>query len=102
MANKVTLSTIAQHLNISTATVSLALRDNPANCGFTTRQRVKTVAREMGYIYNRRAAALRTSKSGIIGVVIHEIMNPFFAEILLAIEDELAPQHPNIFALQPP
>ena len=88
MANKVTLSTIAQHLNISTATVSLALRDNPVIADLT-RQRVKTVAREMGYIYNRRAAALRTSKSGIIGVVIHEIMNPFFAEILLAIEDEL-------------
>ena len=88
MPNKVTLSTIATHLNISIATVSLALRDSPLTASFT-KQRVKTAAREMGYIYNRRAAALRTSKSGIIGVVIHEIMNPFFAEILIAIEDEL-------------
>ena len=88
MAHKITLSTIAENLNISTATVSLALRDSPLIAD-TTKQRIKTVAREMGYIYNRRAAALRTSRSGIIGVVIHEIMNPFFAEILLAIEDEL-------------
>lgn len=43
----------------------------------------------MGYIYNRRAASLRTSRSGIIGVVVHDIMNPFFAEILKAIEEEL-------------
>ena len=88
MANKITLSTIAEHLGVSTATVSLALRDSPLIAELT-KLRVKTVAREMGYIYNRRAAALRTSKSGIIGVVIHEIMNPFFAEILIAIEDEL-------------
>jgi len=88
MSRKITLSTIAQHLEISTATVSLALRDSPLIAELT-RQRVKAVAQEMGYIYNRRAAALRTSKSGIIGVVIHEIMNPFFAEILIAIEDEL-------------
>ncbi len=88
MSRKITLSTIARHLEVSTATVSLALRDSPLIAELT-RQRVKTVAREMGYIYNRRAAALRTSKSGIIGVVIHEIMNPFFAEILIAIEDEL-------------
>ena len=88
MANKVTLSTIASHLEVSTATVSLALRDSPLIAD-NTKQRIKRVAREMGYIYNRRAAALRTSKSGIIGVVLHEIMNPFFAEILIAIEDEL-------------
>lgn len=88
MSNKITLSTIADHLNISTATVSLALRDSPL-IATLTKQRVKTVASDMGYIYNRRAAALRTSRSGIIGVLVHEIMNPFFAEILIAIEDEL-------------
>jgi len=88
MSRKVTLSTIAGHLDVSTATVSLALRDSPLIADIT-KQRVKTVALEMGYIYNRRAAALRTSKSGIIGVLVHEVMNPFFAEILIAIEDEL-------------
>ncbi len=88
MPKKITLSTIAAQLNISTATVSLALRNSPL-IAEATKQRVQNVAREMGYIYDRRAAALRTSKSGIIGVVVHQIMNPFFAEILIAIEDEL-------------
>ena len=46
-------------------------------------------ARAIGYIYNRRAASLRTSRSGIVGVVVHDIMNPFFAEILRSIESEL-------------
>jgi DNA-binding LacI/PurR family transcriptional regulator len=75
-------------LGVSTATVSLALRDSPLVAD-ATRQRIKEHARAIGYIYNRRAASLRTSRSGIIGVVVHDIMNPFFAEILRAIESEL-------------
>ncbi len=73
---------------MSTATVSLALRDSPLVAD-ATRERIKDHARAIGYIYNRRAASLRTSRSGIVGVVVHDIMNPFFAEILRSIETEL-------------
>lgn len=68
--------------------MSLALRDSPLVAD-ATRERIKEHAREIGYIYNRRAASLRTSRSGIVGVVVHDIMNPFFAEILRSIETEL-------------
>ena len=88
MAQKVKLSTIAETLGVSTATVSLALRDSPLVAA-STRDRIKEQARTLGYIYNRRAASLRTSRSGIIGVVVHDIMNPFYGEILKAIESEL-------------
>ncbi|WP_338531828.1 LacI family DNA-binding transcriptional regulator [Nitratireductor thuwali] len=88
MAQKIKLSTIADALGVSTATVSLALRDSPLVAD-ATRLRIKEHAREIGYIYNRRAASLRTSRSGIVGVVVHDIMNPFFAEILRSIETEL-------------
>ncbi len=88
MAQKIKLSTIAETLGVSTATVSLALRDSPL-VAVKTRDRIKDQARALGYIYNRRAASLRTSRSGIIGVVVHDIMNPFYAEILKAIESEL-------------
>jgi DNA-binding LacI/PurR family transcriptional regulator len=64
------------------------LRDSPLVAG-PTRDRIKEHARAIGYIYNRRAASLRTSRSGIVGVVVHDIMNPFFAEILRSIESEL-------------
>lgn len=79
---------MADALGVSTATVSLALRDSPLVAD-QTRERIKAHAREIGYIYNRRAASLRTSRSGILGVVVHDIMNPFFAEILRSIEREL-------------
>lgn len=79
---------MAEALGVSTATVSLALRDSPLVAD-ATRERIKEHAREIGYIYNRRAASLRTSRSGILGVVVRDIINPFYAEILGAIEDEL-------------
>ena len=82
------MSTIADALGVSTATVSLALRDSPLVAD-QTRDKIKAHARAIGYIYNRRAASLRTSRSGIVGVVVHDIMNPFYAEILRSIESEL-------------
>jgi DNA-binding LacI/PurR family transcriptional regulator len=88
LAEKITLSTIAEGLGISTATVSLALRDSPL-VAETTREKIKARAAEVGYIYNRRAAALRTSRSDIVGVIVRDIINPFFAEILRSIEEEL-------------
>src|SRR5690606_2889354 len=39
--------------------------------------------------YTTLFRSLRTSRSGIIGVVVHDIMNPFYAEILRSIEGEL-------------
>lgn len=68
--------------------MSLALRDSPLVAD-ATRDRIKDHARAIGYIYNRRAASLRTSRSGIVGVTVHDIMNPFYAEILRSIESEL-------------
>lgn len=88
MAQKIKLSTIGEALGVSTATVSLALRDSPLVAD-DTKVKVKAYAQDIGYIYNRRAASLRTQKSGIIGVVVRDIINPFYSEILGAIETEL-------------
>jgi DNA-binding LacI/PurR family transcriptional regulator len=85
---RVTLSQIAAHLQVSTATVSLALRGSPA-VAEETRKRVQAIANELGYIYNRQAASLRTARTFIVGVVVHDVMNPYFAEIFQAIEAEL-------------
>ncbi len=86
--SKITLSTIASNLNVSTATVSLALRDSPL-VAEATRNRIREHAAEIGYVYDRRAASLRTQRSDIVGVLVRDIINPFFAEILRSIEAEL-------------
>jgi LacI family transcriptional regulator len=82
---RVTLQVIAEHLAVSTATVSLALRDSTLVAD-ATRLRVQKMAREMGYSYNRSAASLRTARTNILGVGFHDITNPYFAELLTAIE----------------
>ena len=83
---RVTLQIIADHLSVSTATVSLALRGSPL-VAEATRTRVQQIAREMGYSYNRSAASLRTDRTNILGVGFHDITNPYFAELLAAIEE---------------
>lgn len=83
--SRVTLQMIARQLAVSTATVSLALRDSPLVAD-STRRKVKKTARDLGYTYNRSAAALRMARTNIIAVALHNILNPYFAEILAAIE----------------
>jgi len=93
---RLTLGHIADQLGISTATVSLALRDSPL-VAEETRVRVKRTAEEIGYIYNRSAASLRTARSQIVGVAVHDIQNPYFAEIFSSLEDVLEEQGQMIF-----
>ena len=93
---RLTLGHIADQLGISTATVSLALRDSPL-VAEETRATVKRTAEEIGYIYNRSAASLRTARSQIVGVAVHDILNPYFAEVFSALEDVLEEQGQMIF-----
>ncbi|WP_417672207.1 LacI family DNA-binding transcriptional regulator [Roseibium sp.] len=93
---RLTLGHIAEKLGISTATVSLALRDSPL-VAEDTRQKVKQTAEEIGYIYNRSAASLRTARSQIVGVAVHDILNPYFAEVFSALENVLEEQGQMIF-----
>lgn len=86
---RVTLQQIATALGVSTATVSLALRSSPL-VAEATRDKVQALARSLGYIYNRSAASLRTAKTNMIAVGFNDIVNPYFGEILAAIEETLA------------
>jgi LacI family transcriptional regulator len=83
---RVTLHDIATLLNVSTATVSLALRDDPM-ISHTTKNRVRETAAHLGYSYNRNAAALRTARTHMIALTLHDIANPFFADLAASIEE---------------
>lgn len=67
----VTMRDIAKHLDISTVTVSKALSDKD---GVSTelKDKIKTVAEEMGYRYNSLAKGMKEGKSYNIGVIIAE------------------------------
>src|SRR5215831_6374354 len=85
---RVTLAEIAASLGLSRATVSLVLRGSPLVAD-STRERVLAAMREMGYVYHRAAASLRTQRSQTVGLVVSDITNPFFAETMVGIEERL-------------
>jgi LacI family transcriptional regulator, galactose operon repressor len=85
---RVTLMDVARHCGVSRATVSLVLNDSPLVAA-KTRDRVRQAMTELGYVYNRAAASLRTQHSDAIGVVLTNITNPYFAEFATGLQDVL-------------
>jgi LacI family transcriptional regulator len=86
-----TLSDVARRAGVHLATASRAL--NPASrhmVSSETSERVLAAARELGYVPNGIARGLRTSRSGTVGVIIPDLMNPLFPPIVRGIEDVLA------------
>src|SRR6267154_2751135 len=81
----VTLADIARELGVSKMTVSRAINNNPL-ISSETRKRVLEVARRMNYQPNQHARALATNRSYLIGIIIPDIMNLYFAEVIRAIE----------------
>ncbi|ACL63106.1 LacI family DNA-binding transcriptional regulator [Methylobacterium nodulans] len=87
-----TLADIARESGVSKATVSLVLRNHPS-IPERTRQRVLHAAEQLGYVYNRGAASLRSAQTHLIGLAVNDLTNPYFAEITAAIEDVLTTQN---------
>ena len=81
---QIRLADLARALGISTATVSRALKDYP-DISPETKKRVIALAKELNYRPNSLAAGLRNSETRIIGVIIPEIVNPFFAKVIKGI-----------------
>ena len=83
-----TLSDIAEAAGVSRATVSLVLRHSPS-IPSRTKEHVLRHAENLGYVYNRGAASLRSSSTHTVGLVMHDITNPYFTEIVAAVQREL-------------
>lgn len=84
----ITILDVAKEAKVSKSTVSLVLQGSNL-IREKTAEKVREAARKLGYVYNRRAAELRGQSSNTIGVVINNLMNPFFAEVLVGIERKL-------------
>lgn len=87
---RVTLADIARELGVSKMTVSRAINNHPL-VSAKTRERVLEVASRLRYQPNQHARALATRRSGMIGVVIPDLMNLYFAEVVRAIESVARP-----------
>jgi LacI family transcriptional regulator, purine nucleotide synthesis repressor len=81
-----TIKDVARRAKVSHSTVSRALRGNPLISNETS-ERVRRIALEMGYHASAAARSLKTHQTEALGVVVRNIDDPFFSEILQGIED---------------
>src|SRR5690242_19299370 len=82
---EVTMYDLATHLNISIATVSRGLKNDPI-VSKKTRKKIFDLAEEMGYRSNLFARNLRKQKTNTIGVIVHELNSNFITSVLAGIE----------------
>lgn len=82
------LREVAERAGVSAATVSRVIND-PAVVNERTRARVQSAIRELGYRPSRVARRLRVEggRSSLVGLVIPDIQNPFFADLARGVED---------------
>jgi LacI family transcriptional regulator len=99
MSEKTTIYDIAKELNISAATVSRALNNNP-KISKSTCKLVMETATKLNYKQNKLALALRSGKSNNIGVIVPRIDSNFFASVIRGIEEELYPNKYNVIICQ--
>jgi DNA-binding LacI/PurR family transcriptional regulator len=88
---KVTLQTLARHLNLAVGTISAALNDSPAARAIPehTKQRILDAARELNYQPNYFARSLRLQRTYTIGVIAEQIGDPYGAMVISGVEEHL-------------
>lgn len=86
-----TMKDVAQKANVSTATVSRALM-NPDKVSQSTRNKVEKAALEVGYFPQALGRNMKRNESRTILVIVPDICDPFFSEIIRGIEITAAEQ----------
>ena len=82
MKQVVTLRDIAFSTGVSQSTVSRALSGNCSNIKKETQQRIREVAKQLGYKQNKTAINFREKRTRTIGVVVPELITPFYVKFV--------------------
>ncbi len=82
---RVTIKDIARIAGVSYATISRALSGS-REVSEQTRARILEICKQEGYRTNALARSLSCNKTNVIGLVVPDITNPFYAELALEIE----------------
>lgn len=84
---KATRNDVARLAGTSPAVVSYVVNDGPRPVAAETRARVEAAIEQLGYRPNALARSLRGNRTNVIGLLVPDNSNPFFAELARAIED---------------
>lgn len=81
------ITDVARLAGVSTATVSRVVSAAPYAVSPATRERVLEAARALDYVPNALARGLHKSHVPVVGVIVHDITDPYFAEVVRGVED---------------
>lgn len=96
----VRLTDVAQDAGVSLATASRVLNGSARVPGKAVAERVEASARRLGYVPNAQAQALARSRSGLIGLVVHDISDPYFATLARAMQQQLFDSNSQVLLTQ--
>jgi LacI family transcriptional regulator len=82
----VTLQDVATRAGVSQATASRVLNGSARIPGEDVADRVRSAARELGYVPNAQAQALARASTGLIGLIVHDVADPYFSSIVRGVQ----------------
>lgn len=82
-----TINDIAKMAGVSKGTVSRVINNNPEGVSSETRNRILKLIEEVGYVPNRVARSITVSETKTIGLIIPDVQNPFFPQVVRGVED---------------
>ncbi|OFI36724.1 LacI family transcriptional regulator [Arthrobacter sp. SW1] len=82
-----TLAEVAKLAGVSPATASRVLNGSARTPGAGIAERVRKAAESLGYVPNLQAQALAKSSTGLIGLIVHDIADPYFSAIARGVQE---------------
>lgn len=92
----VTLQDVAVRAGVSQATASRVLNGSTRVPGEGVADRVRTAARELGYVPNAQAQALARACTGLLGLIVHDIADPYFSSIARGVQTAARAAHKQV------
>jgi LacI family transcriptional regulator len=89
--SQLTLQDVADRAGVSLTTASRVLSDGPRRVGRQLASRVHQAVADLGYTANLQARAVATGQSSMVGVVVHDIADPYFSSIAAGLMDVAHP-----------
>lgn len=92
----VKLTEVARLAGVSLATASRVLNGSSRTPAAEIAERVKSAAEELGYVANAQAQALARSTTGLVGLVVHDIADPYFSAIAHGVQQAALTSHHQV------
>lgn len=96
MPDRVTIADVAREAGVSSMTVSRVINDKD-DVSSTTRQRVLAVVERLGYRPSGIARSLATRRTRTLGLIVPDVANPFFSDVVRGVEHVAYAQGYHVF-----